>query len=184
MSKILCSLLVILLCSCTAGIKHNEDVRLSGYNFSIEFPENWKRLDSKRFLIFTRENPFLQYILVQQRPIGKSFRNTKRKITRGMLPEEAAEVVLDEITLDRSVIDLHLVKNEPATVNQYDAFKLIFTYSTRQGGNYRTIYYGMIRGDWFYSLRYNASRNHYSEADIEAFLKVLDSFTILNLDSS
>ena len=96
-----------------------------------------------------------------------------------MLPQETAEVILDEITSDRAVLNFQIVENFPAAVNGYDGFKLVFTYKTINGSKFKTLYYGFLQGDWFYSLRYNAADNRYSDKDVETFRRVLESFKIM-----
>jgi hypothetical protein len=54
---------------------------------------------------------------------------------------------------------------------------MVFTYENREGLAFKTIYYGFLRGDWFYNLRYNAAENHYSESDVQTFERVLDSWS-------
>lgn len=156
----------------------------SSYNFTIEFPEQWTRLNTGEYLIMTKDGAFSQYILAQQRHVDKPFNHTKRKINEGMLPQEAAEVILDEIISDRCVLNFRVIENFPATVNQYDGFRIVFTYKTKNGLKFKTVYYGFLRGEWFYSLRYNTGEGHYSAEDIEAFRKVLGSFKIMEAGST
>lgn len=150
----------------------------SAYNFTVTLPEQWRKLDTRRYLMMTREGPFSQYILVQQRHVNQPFRHTKKMIRKDMLPQEAAQVVLDEILSDRAVLNFQVLENLPATVNGYDGFRILFTYRTSDGLRFKTLYYGLLQGDWFYSLRYNAAEARFSEADVETFRKVLDSFQI------
>jgi hypothetical protein len=98
---------------------------------------------------------------------------------RGMLPQEAAEVILDEITSDRAVLNFQVLENLPAAVNGYNGFRLMFTYRTKGGYKFKTLYYGFLQGEWFYSLRYNAADGRYSDKDVETFREVLESFKIM-----
>jgi len=173
MKKILwISLLFITACA-TGG-----SYERASQNYLVESPEKWVKLDSNKYLIFTRESAFEQYILIQQRPVDKPFKHTKRTFDKGMLPQEAAEVIIDEIISDRAILNFKVIENAPAVVNEYDGFKVVFTYKDREGLAFKTIYYGFLHGDWFYSLRYNAHENHYSENDVQTFERVLKSFQI------
>ena len=129
-------------------------------------------------LMLTKDGPFNQYILVQQRSIEKPFNHTKRMLNKGMLPQEAAEVVLDEIASDRAVLNFQVIENAPAKLSRYEGFKVTFTYRTENGSGYKTIYYGFLKDNWFFSVRYNVSENHESPQNLEAFQKVLDSFKL------
>ena len=173
MKKILwISLLFITACA-TGGVHER-----ASQNYLVESPEKWVKLNTNKYLIFTRESAFEQYILIQQRPVDRPFKHTKRTFDKEMLPQEAAEVIIDEIMSDRAVLNFKVIENAPAVVNQYDGFKVVFTYKNKKGLEFKTIYYGFLRGDWFYNLRYNAAENHYSEHDVQTFERVLKSFQI------
>ena len=103
---------------------------------------------------------------------------SEKKIDKSMLPQEAAGVILDEITSDRAVLNFQILENLPAAVNGYNGFRLVFTYNTGGGHKFKTLYYGFLQGDWFYSLRYNAADGRYSNKDVETFKQVLESFKI------
>ena len=95
-----------------------------------------------------------------------------------MLPQEAAQVVVDEISCDQSVLNFQLMENTPARINEYQGFRLLFTYKNRDGLTFKTIYYGFLRGDRFYSARYNAAQRYYFEKDRAAFEQVLQSLRL------
>jgi len=136
------------------------------------------RLNIDKYLLISRDGPFLQYVLVQERQIDQPFRHTKKRFQRGMLPQEAAEVILDEISSDQSVFNFSVIENIPATINRYEGFRIVFKYRNRDGLEFKTIYYGFIVGGSFYSIRYNAAERYYFEKDLKTFERVLNSFTI------
>ena len=153
-------------------------------NFSIELPEGWRKLNNPQYLMITREGAFSQYILVQQRRIDKPFRHAEKKFNKNMLPQQAAEVIMDEISLDSRVLNFRLIECVRAQVNQYDGFRIVFTYKEKGGLNFKTVFYGILEGDWFYSLRYSVELQKYSNEDIKAFQKVLNSFKIVRDQSA
>jgi hypothetical protein len=122
---------------------------------------------------------FLQYVLVQQRPVGKPFKHTRKRFNKGMLPLETAEVILDEIGSDQLLLNFQVIENIPAKMNGHDGFRLVYTYKDKDGLELKTIYYGFITGEWFYNIRYTAAKRHYFEKDIETFGKILNSFKLL-----
>ena len=95
-----------------------------------------------------------------------------------MLPQEAAQVIVDEISCDQSVLDFQMMENTPARVNEYEGFRILFTYKNRDGLTFKTAYYGFLIGDRFYSARYNAVQRYYFEKDRAAFEKVLQSLRL------
>ncbi len=166
-------LLLLLMTACAPWHLHGE-----AQNFSIQMPQEWHRLNTPRHVILTKDGPFSQYILVQQRHLSEPFKHTKRKFRQGMLPQEAAEVIVAEITSDRAVLDFEVIENLPARVSRFDAFRLVFTYRTTDGLKFKTIYYGVLPGDWYYGIRYNASDGCFSEKDIETFERFIRDFSI------
>ena len=147
-------------------------------NFSIVIPEGWRKIHTARYFILTREGAFSQYILVQQRPINKPFRHSDGKLKKDMLPDQAAEVILNEMSSDSRVSDLQIIEQVPAKVGRYDGFKIVFTYRDQEGLKNKTVYYGFMQANWFYSLRYSAGETKYSNEDIQTFKGILDSFEI------
>jgi hypothetical protein len=147
-------------------------------NFSIVIPEGWRELNSPEYLMITREGAFSQYILVQQRRVDKPFKHTEKKLNKYMLPKKAAEVIMDEISSDIRVLHFHLSEYVPIRVNQYNGFKIVYTYKEKGGLNFLTVFYGFLEGDWFYCLRYSVEVKKYTNEDIETFEKVLNSFKI------
>lgn len=95
-----------------------------------------------------------------------------------MLPQEAAEVILDEIISDQSLLTFEMIENVPAIIDQHDGFRIVFTYKNRDGLKFKTVYYGFLTNEKFYSIRYSAVMRYYFEKDIETFRKVLESFTL------
>lgn len=180
MKKYLCLLLLLCVTACASFNQQKGSPGPSSNNFAIEFPEKWTKLNIQHYLMFTRSGPFSQYILVQQRYVDKPFDHTKKKINRGMLPQEAAEVIGDEIISDRSILNFQVIENLPARVGGHDGFKMVFTYKTRDGLKFKTLYYGLLQGEWFYSLRLNAAEANYSDIDIETFKTVLKSFKLVD----
>ena len=166
-------LLGLLLMAATACVSTGQQDVL----YSVKLPDEWRKVDSDE-LMLTKDGPFNQYILVQQRSIEKPFIHTKRMLNKGMLPQEAAEVVLDEIASDRAVLNFEVIENTPAKLNRYDGFKVVFTYRTENGMGFKTIYYGFLKDNWFFNVRYNVSVNHESAQNLEAFQKVLKSFKL------
>jgi hypothetical protein len=165
--------------ACAPLHQTGDATQAEGQDFCVEAPEQWHRLNTRRHLMFTKDGPFSQYILVQQRHLSEPFKHTKRTFRQGMLPQEAAEVIMAEITSDRAVLDFEVIENLPARVSRFDAFRLVFTYRTTDGLKFKTIYYGLMPGNWYYGIRYNASDKSYSKKDIEIFERFITNFDIL-----
>lgn len=170
---------LLLMTACASLHQNGSAIQAGAQNFSIQIPEQWHKLNTPRHVMLTKDGPFSQYILVQQRHLSDPFKHTKRKFYQGMLPQEAADVIMAEITSDRSVLDFEVIENLPARISRFDAFRLVFSYRTTDGLKFKTIYYGVLPGNWYYGIRYNASDKCFSEKDIETFEKFINRFAIL-----
>jgi hypothetical protein len=146
---------------------------------TIEIPSEWSRVKGGRPLLITREGAFRQYVLVQEIHVDRSFHHTDRTLKRGMLPQAAAEVIVDEIASDRAVLDFRLIENRPDVIDDHDGFRLVFTYRTREGHRFRTLYYGFMKKDWFYSIRFNAIDPDLFLRDLAAFEKMKESLRLV-----
>jgi len=145
-------------------------------NFSAQTPEKWYQVDTPNFYILTKDGPYSQYILVQQRPIDKPFAHTSKKLVSGMAPKDVAGIFLEEVTNDEEERNFLLLENRLGRVNSHEAFRLIFTYEDKDNRQFKTLMYGFLNGDWFYTLRYNADQSFYCNQDIEEFQKFVKSF--------
>ena len=171
-------LLLFFITACAPWMRGTGLYESPKHSFTLDIPQKWMRLNIDKYLLISRDGPFLQYVLVQERHIDQPFRHTKKRFQRGMLPQEAAEVILDEISSDQSVFNFSVIENIPATINRYEGFRIVFKYRNKDGLGFKTIYYGVIMGERFYSIRYNAAERYYFEKDLKTFERVLNSFTI------
>ena len=166
--------------SCVATAQERSLKNLPDTDFSVDIPQGWWKPEYTSKYILTKDGPYRQYVLIQQRPLDKSFRYTKKKIRSGMLPQEAAGIVLDELASDRYLMNFRVIENAPARVDGHAAFKILFTYKDKKGSQFKTLYYGFISGDSFYNLRYCAAVQHYFDKDIASFEQIISSFKITN----
>ena len=184
MKKLLCLTVLMILAGCLACSHTGGFSQPASYKFLVEIPEGWRLIDHNRYFMVTKENPFQQYIMVQNRPIGKSFRHTKKTMGKTMLPEEAAQIIVDELVSDQNLVNLRILDNSPATINGHNGFKLLYSYRDAKGQTYKTLYYGFIKEDTFFNLRFRAADQVYFQRDIGAFRFVMNSFEILRADAS
>ena len=174
-SLLICLFLVF---GCASAAKEQSLKKLPEADFTIDIPPGWWKPQSINKFLITKDGPFLQYVLIQQRPLDKSFRHTKKKIKRGMLPEEAAGIIIDELASDSYLMNFRVISNAPATVDGQAGFKILFTYRDKKGSPFKTLYYGFVSGNTFYNLRYCAAERHYYDKDLAAFEQILNSFKL------
>ena len=166
-------------CTHTGGISKS-----ASYSFTIDIPEGWRKIDNNRYLFVTKESPFLQYIMVQNRPIDRSFRNTKKKMQREMFPEEAAQIIIDELISDQNLVNLRILDNTPATIKGHAGFKILYTYRDSEGQVYKTLYYGFLKEDTFFNLRFTAADRIYFKRDVGDFRNILNTFQIVKNEAA
>lgn len=156
------------------GLHKNES-----HNFSVDLPQGWMRWNKGEHLFITRDGVSLQYIQIGRTKIEDPLKHTKKKFSKGMLPQEAAEVVLDNFASNQNILNLEIIENTPATLDGIPGFKALYTYKNKDGLKFKSIYYGFMAEDWFYSINYNAALRYYFDKDIKTFERVVESFKLI-----
>jgi hypothetical protein len=177
MPLLICMLFIF---SCASAAQERSLKKLPDADFSVDIPDGWWKPEYTSKYLLTKDGPYLQYVLIQQRPLNKPFRNTKKKIRGGMLPQEAAGIIIDELASDRYLMNFSVIENAPATVDGHAGFKILFVYKDKKGSQFKTLYYGFISGNSFYNLRYSAAARQYFEKDIASFEQIMSSFKLVN----
>ena len=172
-------ILLLLLPACAPWSRVNSPFEDPRHHFSVSIPDGWMKFNSNQHLLISRDGPFLQYILVASRNLESPFSHTMRKMQRGMLPQEAAQIILDDLKLDRAVRNLEVLENGPINIGCCEGFRILFTYRNADGLTLKTVYLGFIKDRMFYSIRYTAADRYYFAKDVNAFQKVLASFRLL-----
>ena len=172
-------IILIILVGCApwtqvGGLHKNES-----HNFTVELPEGWMRWRQGEHLFITRDGVSLQYLQIGRTKVEDPLKHTKKKFSKGMLPQEAAEVYLDNIASNSDLLNFEVVENIPATINGIPGFKAVYTYKSKDGLKLKSIHYGFISGDWFYGIDYNAAQRYYFDKDLKTFEKVVESFKLI-----
>lgn len=149
------------------------------YNFNVTVPEGWKTIDSDDPMLFmTKDGGYKQFVLIRERPLAEPFQFTQRSMRKEMMPEEAAEVIVNEIISDTNIRNFSLLEKAPARIAGHSGFRLSFIYTDADGFNFKTLYYGFINGDSFYNIRFAATQEEYFQRDLKTFERVLESFKL------
>jgi hypothetical protein len=167
-------ILVTLLASCAHGGGK------APLTFNAVVPEGWKQIATDDTMMFmTRDGGYKQFVLIRERPLAEPFQFTQKKLQPGMLPEAAAEIIANEILADSNIRNFSVTENIPARIAGNSGFRLAFVYTDADGYVFKTLYYGFIKGDTFYNIRYGASQEEYFQKDLKTFEEVFKSFKLV-----
>ena len=168
-----------LLSTACAGPWQKVPNRIEEKAWSIRAPKGWMRLSLPDSEMLSKNGPYLEYILIQSRPVTEKFRYTRQNLTTDMLPHEAAQLIIDNLRSDPLIRGFRLLSSEPAILAGEPGFKLTFTYRDKNDVEAQTVYYGVVLPDMFFNLRYTAARRYYFAQELSTFSSVLDSLQFL-----
>jgi hypothetical protein len=147
--------------------------------FNVAIPEGWKSINSEEPMLFlTKDGGYKQFVLIRERPLAEPFTFSQRTMRNGMMPEEAAELIVNEIIADTNISNFSLLENVPARIAGHSGFRLTFLYTDADGFVFKTIYYGFIKGNTFFNIRYAATQDDYFQRDLKTFQQVFESFNL------
>jgi len=150
------------------------------YTFNAAVPEGWRTIATEEPMLFmTKDGGYKQFVLIRERPLMEPFQFTKKTMRLGMMPEEAAETIINEILADPNIRNFSVIENLPARIDGNSGFRLAFVYTDADGFMFKTIYYGFIKDNTFYNIRYGATQEDYFQKDLKTFERVFDSFKLV-----
>lgn len=143
--------------------------------FRAELPRDWKRPRTAESLVITRDGVGLQWIGIRWIEHEKPFGAGERKFRPSMLPQEAADVLIDALRTSASLTEVELIESGPRLIDSEPGFA--FTYRARRGG---LKVHGAVRGvvgpKGVHVLSYEAPERHYYDLDLPTFERVVSSF--------
>ncbi len=148
-------------------------------SFNVAVPEGWKQVDTDEPMLFiTKDGGYKQFVLIRERPLSQPFQFSQKVMHAGIMPEEAAEIVVNELLSDTNIRNFSLLENVPARIDGRRGFRLSFIYTDADGFLFKTLYFGFIEGNSFYNIRYAATQEEYFQKDLVTFEKVVQSFKL------
>lgn len=135
-----------------------------------------------RIFIYTFLVP-LQKIFIEgvnlDKPNKKKPESQQNKISKTMLPQELAEIVLGGISTDPGVLNYELLENNPVEIDGQSGFRAVYLDKNKDGLQYRNIYYGFIHKNWYYRILYSAPLRYYFYKDVETYEHIVESFKLI-----
>lgn len=192
---------LVLLSGCAPYVLVGGKYTAGPENFEVDLPEGWKKhemrfdnspisramlqeLNKRRdpagdVVRITRDGLLLQQIVIGRILLDKEWPHTKRKLAKTMLPQEVAEVIIDNIRSNPNISNQNILENSPAKLSGYAGAKIIYTYHTKESLRIKGAHYGTMVGDWYYYVLYEAPERYYFAKDYRAFEQIKDTFRIL-----
>ena len=164
---------------CTLWVPVGGHYVSTDHAFEVELPSGWRRANSTREgLIVTRDGLPLQIIRIVREPFDKELPFTQRKLEKTMLPQEIAEIIIDNIGSNQNISNFQVSANQPTTVGGYAGFKIAFSYQTKENLKKQGVYYGVLVDQWYYRLLLEAPSRHYFPRDQTILERIKETFKI------
>lgn len=171
--------IMLMLNGCATWIRTGGPFEATKENVVLDLPDGWMRLNSDKGLLTTRDGVLLQKILVKKFSVNDPIKHTKKKFRKGMLPLEASEVVIDEISSNSSMLDFEVKENKSAKVAGESGFRMEYSFKTSEGLKVQVVIYGLLHGDAFYLFEFAAPKRHYFDRDLAIFERVVASVHLI-----
>jgi hypothetical protein len=180
---------LLLLAGCQTWVPVGGEFTSSAHNYTVELPHGWKRLNAvyhqplvgKNAVLITRDGPDLEYIRMSRMSADEELPHARRKFSKGILQEEAAELIIQDMHSNPQMMNQRIVENMPAQLSGRNGFKIVYTYRTQGGLKKKGIIYGLIMDPWCYQLKYEAAQRHYFARDLPTFAQVKGSFRLIKM---
>ncbi|MBI5142765.1 MAG: hypothetical protein HZA20_11345 [Nitrospirae bacterium] len=153
----------------------------TGAGYTLDLPQGWMATKNPKHMYITKDGLPLQQIYMFTGDITEMGKGAKKTLKKGMLPQEVAEFFLDVFRSDKSLGQFTVIENAPAQLAGKDGFKLVNTYKSN-AVRYREIYYGLLEGNTFYAISYNAPVRYYFDKDAAAFEEIVKSFRLVEVN--
>jgi hypothetical protein len=181
MRNILIAFLTLTLIGCATTWQPSSGLyRSESGGFTANLPTGW---------VLERKNTNITYVRKEGTPIGiitiekislqEKAGAEKKKITKGMLPHELIEALIDETRKTPGISDVKIVEISPAKIADLDGTKAVYTFRRKNNLLMKSIVYGLLTGDYCYKIVLIAPQRHYFEFYSDDFEKVISSFKLV-----
>ena len=170
---------LMLVRSALAGWMPVEGPYLSQDGYQIEMPAGWMlRTPVEDELYLTRDGIWLQFLRVARIRFDQATGSLKNKLTRDMDPLKVAELIASEFRALEGVVNFQVAESVPVQIDGRGGFRMVFHYTTRQDMKKSGVYYGVIHGDSFYFVHYDAPSRYYFNRYHSTVERLKNSFKI------
>ena len=175
-----CFMLMLFLGGCATWMIVGGNYENSTQNFKTQFPKGWRKYNlSKGAVLITRDGFRLQLIRISRTLIKAELKHTERKFRRGMLPQEVAEIVIQNFRSNPNIMNQEVLANNPAKIGGYPGFNIVVLFQTKKGLTKQSSVYGFLSGGSYYEILYEAPKRYYFTKYEPDFEKVKETFKLL-----
>jgi len=171
---------LLFLAGCAPYTAVGGKLAFSQQGFEVDLPQAWYQArEVGDALVITRDGLPLQFIRIERVLVGEDLSHTKRKFAARMVPQNAAEIEVDDLRASPDFYNFELFENTPVTVGGKPGFRLLYSWKTKDGLRLKRVQNGLVDGKWVYRLIYQAAARHYFDKDLPTFERVRESFRLL-----
>ncbi len=168
-----------LLTACAVWSPINGEYQNSRNEYKVSVPAGWMRLNQHRHLVMSKNGPLLDLIQFRVLNIKKPLPYTKKMLYKDMMAQELSEILIDDYTSSPENLDLQVISNKPSDISSMKGIRVEFTSKTKEGLKKKTVFYGLLSGEFLYCVEYSAAHTHYFDEEIGTFEGMIKSLRIL-----
>ncbi|MEW5894952.1 MAG: hypothetical protein AB1650_04235 [Candidatus Omnitrophota bacterium] len=178
---IMAGMMALSVTGCTHLImaRQQEAGRWSRGGISAVLPPDWDKTAFPRsILCLSRTGEKLQRIVLQRKSSNYKFPRAKRRLSADMLPQEAAQLVIDNLSLNRKLGHFNVVRNKPYPVSKDHGFLIEYTYRDEHFVPRRSLLIGVLNDRYYYEIKYQAVDQFYYQDGIGEFMTFLKTVNL------
>lgn len=174
------AILTLLLAGCQVWVPGGTSYTDKNRKFTLTAPTGWhyRTLPGPIHYLASLENPLLQSITVEVRPLKDELPMSKRKLTSSLSPLELSEALIDNNQADQEMQGLQVLSQGPVDLNGTTGVRFEVSWHTSENLPMRRSVVACLANEKLYLLTYTAPARHYYGRDLMAFDSTVRSFRI------
>ena len=130
-------------------------------SFNVAMPEGWRSIDTEEPMLFlTKDGGYKQFVLIRERPLTEPVHLQQTvPCAPACCPKRRPSWSSTRSPPTPTSATSACSRTSPARIAGHNGFRLTFLYTDVDGFVFKTIYYGFIKGNTFYNIRYGATED-------------------------
>lgn len=177
------ALAALILTGCQAFTRLPEaqsTVQNENKTYEVSVPGGWVRYNFTEAteVFLTKDGPSLQRVQIKERDLSKPFDNLEVSLSSNTLISEIAEHYEADIKAEVQGLTVERLALTPASVGNFDGFKLTLKATNMSGLEIKILSYGAVANNKFYALTYQAPELFFFDRDLKQFEQMAGSFQV------